>query len=160
MDNCWDMLDFDSCQGTTQKIMKAWNYFNAEYAQKEIKDYRGQKVTGFTEERFKHVISGSTDFRTVYIHDVPFVDERAERIPWINPTLTASDCEVEVRKETRRDSRNRRRKSRLYLVVEKQFVVVLEEDKTALRFRTAYPVTANKISTKLSKYMLLDKVKA
>lgn len=161
MSDGWDFLDLSDCCNEIQKKVKAWNHYNSEYAQKEVFDPRGNRVIGFTEERFKHVISGrSGDYRLIHIHDMPFDEGRVLRIPWIGSTLSARNCQLELRKEIPRDPRNRGNKVKLYLVVDMQYVVVLHERKGALRFTSAYPVSESALERKRRNSMLLESYSA
>jgi hypothetical protein len=154
----WEMLDVQECRTDLAKIIKAWNYYNTEYANSDIYDFLNNRIWGFTEERFKHVVSGSSDYRYIHVHDIDFEEERLLRITWIGPALRAENCQLELRKESRPDSRGRKRINRLYLVIDKNYVVVLEEDGDRHRFRTAYPASRNSIERKRKKSVLIHSV--
>lgn len=92
---------------------------------------------------FEHAFSKSSSYRFGHgIHDKPFSKERARRILWIKEVLNASGGTIERRAQTKKDSsRNRFKQMRILIVLEENYVVVLEKADTPKRldFITAFP---------------------
>ena len=108
----------------------------------EIKmyDWKGVRVR-FNARNFDHAFSESSDYRFGDgTHNIPFSKKRARCILWIKEALMADQGTIEVRNQYRKGSRGRNKKRRVLLVVEEQYVIVLQyRDNTKdLQFITAY----------------------
>ena len=108
----------------------------------EIKlyDWNGVRVH-FNARSFDHAFSESSDYRFgTGDHDVPFSKRRARCILWIKEVLAVTAGTVERWNQTRRDSRGRSRQRRVLLVVEEQYVIVLQvrNKDQELEFITAF----------------------
>jgi hypothetical protein len=116
---------------------------------KEIKiyDWNGKRVH-FNARTFDHAFSESSDYRfSDGNHDISFSKQRARCILWIKEALKASAGTIERWNQTRNDSRGRPRQRRLLLVVEEQYVIILQvRDKDhELEFITAFTADKNYI---------------
>jgi hypothetical protein len=159
MSEDWALLDFSECSSELEMKVKCWNFFNEEYIQKEVQNYDGILIRGFNQYLYQHIISGSSDYKFGDgLHDVDFVEERAEKIPWIRPSVEATDCVLEIRREQRPDSRGRRRVDSIYLIVDRYYVVVLEDDASQLRIRTAYPISEGSLKRKRRSSVLIKTI--
>lgn len=108
----------------------------------EIKlyDWAGTRVR-FNPRSFDHAFSESSDYRFGDgSHDLPFSKKRARCVLWIKEALTADEGTIEVRNQYRKGSRGRQTKRRVLLVVEEQYVIVLQyrENTGDLQFITAF----------------------
>jgi hypothetical protein len=106
-----------------------------------IHDWLGNRIL-FDLFTFDHAFSEGSDYRFGDgVHDIPFSQKRARRVLWIKEVLAASGCTVERRHQIVKDSRGRRKKRRVLIVLEEKYVVVLEETgrEKELRFITAFP---------------------
>ncbi len=145
----WPLLELPPDRTDDQLIAFCWEYFRQSYMQDAhgkpivIRDWRGVLVR-FSRFAHDHIVSGDKDYREgLGLHELPFVRERAERLPRIGPTL-AGQAVTEVRAQERAASRGRRRKSRVLIVTENSYVVVLDkQDDGCLRLRTAFPADAS-----------------
>lgn len=90
---------------------------------------------------FEHAFSESSNYRRQKDHDVLFSKRRARCLLWIKEVLRGDGCTLELRIQTRPDSRGRPKKRRSLIVVEEKYVVVLEENQKVgcLEFVTAFP---------------------
>lgn len=145
----WRLLELPSDHTDAELIDLCWEYFSQAYMRDAdgrpivIHDWRGVLVR-FSRFAHDHIISGDKDYREgLGLHEIPLVRARAERLPWIGPTLAG--CAItEVRYQERRTSRGRRRKTRVLIVAENAYVVVLDrQDDGCLRLRTAFPADAS-----------------
>lgn len=141
----WPLLALPADRTDAELVGLCWTYFSQTYIQDAggtrivIHDWRGTLVR-FSRFAHDHIVSGDRDYREGFgLHDVPFMRERAERLPWIG--LTLAGCAVtEVRHQERVGSRGRRLKRRVLIVTENSYVVVLDrQDDGCLRLRTAFP---------------------
>jgi len=146
--NDWALLDLPDHKTESELLELCWDYFRLTYIVDErgdhlaFRDWRGTLVK-FSKYAFEHTVSGDENYRDgLGLHELKFVRNRAERLPWIGLTLTGI-CVTEVRHQERRGSRGRRLKRRVLIVSDKSYVVVLDrEDDGCLRFRTAFPAAA------------------
>ncbi len=110
----------------------------------ELYDWHGNRIHfGSYSSVFDHAFSESADYRTSCgIHEISFSKERARRILWIKEVLKASKGTIERRSQTKRGySPNRLKQRRILIVLEENYVVVLEkvEKKETLYFISAFP---------------------
>lgn len=145
----WELLELPDGLNEEELVEHCWSYFertfirDAEGDPVEVLDWRGCRVI-FSRFAFNHIISGSSDYRLgLGFHDIGFVRERAICLPWIGLALSG-EGDIEVRHQERKDSRGRRLKRRVLVVVRQRYVVVLDrEDDGSLRLRTAFPADAD-----------------
>lgn len=144
----WPLLDIPMGPCEADLLEHCWLFFRRTYMEDDggrridVKDWRGVSVA-FSRYAFEHTVSGDKDYRAgLGLHEIRFVRERAERLPWIGPTL-AGDAVTEVRHQERPGNRGRRLKRRVLIVTHASYVVVLDrQDDGTLRFRTAFPADA------------------
>jgi hypothetical protein len=107
---------------------------------------------------FEHAFSESSNYRKNTDHDVPFSKRRARCLLWIKEALTGNGCTLEIRSQTRTDSRGRSKKRRSLIVVEERYVVVLEENprKGCLEFVTAFTADESYLKKLRSKSLHVD----
>lgn len=145
----WPLLTLPADYSDAELITFCWEYFRGAYLEDnkgnriEVRDWRGVLVL-VSRYVYDHIISGDTNYRDgLGLHEVPFKRDRAERLPWIGLSI-AGDCVVEVRHQERPAARGRRRKTRVLIVTEKSYVVVLDrQGDGCLRLRTAFPADAS-----------------
>lgn len=146
--SAWPLLEFRAGSSDAELIEYCWEYFRGAYLEDaegrpiEVHDWRGVKVR-FSRNACDHIVSGDSDYRAgLGLHDLPFVQKRAERLPWIG--LTLEGCAVtEVRHQERRTNRGRRHKTRVLIVAENSYVVVHDRQSDGcLRLLTAFPADA------------------
>lgn len=102
----WPLLELPPDRTDDQLIAFCWEYFRQSYMQDAhgkpivIRDWRGVLVR-FSRFAHDHIVSGDKDYREgLGLHELPFVRERAERLPRIGPTL-AGQAVTEVRAQER-----------------------------------------------------------
>jgi hypothetical protein len=147
--NAWPLLQIPADRTDEQLIDFCWDYFRQAYVRDEdgtpvvIRDWRDTLVR-FSRFAYDHIVSGDKDYREgLGLHEISFVRKRAERLPWIGPTVAGSAV-TEVRHQERPASRGRRRRTRVLIVTENSYVVVLDmQDDACLRLRTAFPADAS-----------------
>jgi len=110
----------------------------------EIYDWHGTRIYfNSSPSFFNHAFSESSNYRTSYgIHEISFSKERARCILWIKEVLEASKGTIEVRGQTRKDfKRNKYKQRRSLIVLEENYIVVLEKGEKQNRFYfiTAFP---------------------
>jgi hypothetical protein len=148
----WPLLDLSDGASDEELLALCREYFERTYLEDAegnpivVRDWRGV-IVRISLLTFGHIVSGDADYRDgLGLHEVAFVPERAERLPWIGLTL-AGESIVEVRHQERRGSRGRRLKRRVLIVTANSYVVVLDrEDDGCLRLRTAFPADAAYLS--------------
>jgi hypothetical protein len=144
----WPLLSIP--EGTDAELIShCWEYFCRAYIRDAdgvpivVTDWRGT-VVRVSRNTYDHVVSGHRDYRDgLGLHELPFVRERAKRLPWIGFTLDGRAV-TEVRHQELSTNRGRRRKRRVLIVTEAAYVVVLDrQDDGCLRLRTAFPADAS-----------------
>lgn len=106
----------------------------------ELYDWNGNRII-FRAGTFNHAFSESSDYRFGGgEHDISFSKKRARCILWIKEVIAATKGHIERRGQLRKDSRGQFKKRRVLIVVEEQYVVVLEVGKTPkqLEFISAF----------------------
>lgn len=144
----WPLLEIPADGTDDELIAFCWGYFEREYIRDTdgapivVTDWRGTLVR-MSRNAHDHIVSGDQDYRDgLGLHEVPFVRRRAERLPWIGCTL-AGMAVTEVRHQERATNRGRRRKTRVLIVTDRAYVVVLDlQGDGCLRLRTAFPADA------------------
>ena len=139
---------------TTEELKEKYKKIYIEtYIQKpdgtkvKIYDWNGNRVR-FNLHAFEHAFSESSNFRFKDgHHDIPLSKQRARCVLWIKEVLTGEKGTIEIYNQYRKDSRGRRKKNRVLLVVEENYLVVLEYRKkdNDMQFITAYPAYPQKI---------------
>jgi hypothetical protein len=106
----------------------------------EIFDWNGRRVL-FRASSFDHAFSEGSNYRTNPEHDAGFSKDRARRILWIKEVLQASAGTIERLSQLREDSRGRKVQRRVLLVLEENYVVVLQtiSKSTDMEFISAFP---------------------
>lgn len=139
------LLDFSDCCTDEEKIRQSWDYFATNLQNVEIHAFDGKIVRGFTRTSFNHIVSGSSNkYDTALAHDIPFVEERAKRLPLIKKIITGA-VKSKVYRELRANGRKSivRRSLTIIEIEHRYFVVVLDEGPVNYRIRTAFPTNKN-----------------
>lgn len=107
----------------------------------QFHDWTGAQVN-FPPWQFNHAFSKSDSYREGLDHD-SFSFERAKRILWIQEVIQASKGTVYRYIQSRESDRGKRVKRRSFLVIEENYLVVLNDpcaEGKPFQFITAYPV--------------------
>lgn len=145
----WPLLEIPGT-GTDQELIAfCWKYFENRYIRDSdgkpitIGDWRGV-IVRMSRYAHDHIVSGDKNYREgLGLHELPFVKERAERLPWIGCAL-AGTAVTEVRHQERQTDRGRRRRTRVLIVTDRAYVIVLDrQNDGCLRLRTAFPADAS-----------------
>ncbi len=128
---------------------EAWQAYRKVYVETyvsgtPITDWHGRLVK-FGRDAFKHAFTETARYREGMDHDAELSFIRAERMLWIKEVLAGNGGLTRVYRETLQDDRgNRRKRRRVYFVVNEMYVVVLDEPDDAakpLQFVTAFRTT-------------------
>lgn len=130
--------------------------------QRVFQDWNGASIT-FAKGAFDHAFSKSKNYRQGSgVHDGGFAHNRARRILWIAETLRASAGTIQRYTQTVRNSRGIVKKRRTYVVVEENYVVVLDDPRKAgdsYKFVTAIPATKSYIDSEIRRKSFLSEIK-
>ena len=146
-DTLWPLLDPAGASEDEQReyFLRLFleNYvMGAQGQEPDIRDWHGRRVK-FHPPNFDHAFSEASNYRlSSGVHDIPLSMRRAQRMLWIKEAIAGSAGTIEVRAQTRKDSRGRMRKRRTLIVVDERYVVVLqacEKEGYAFEFVTAFP---------------------
>jgi hypothetical protein len=148
-EHIWPLLRLDA--NNEEELVEAYrrvyieNYVKtADGKNIELYDWHGNRII-FRAVAFDHAFSESTDYRFGRgIHDIAFSKKRARFMLWIKEVLSATKGNIERRHQSRKDSRGRLKKRRILIVIEEQYVVVLEERKCPKEFEFITAFLADK----------------
>lgn len=137
------LLDFSNCMSNEEKLDQCWDYFVENLGDAKIIAFDGKLVRGFTEVSFEHIVSGSSNrYDTTLDHDIPFIEERAARLPLISRIIRGELKSQVWRVSHRRGKKNAVRRVLTVIEVEHQhYVVLLDEVKDVYKIRTAFPAS-------------------
>ena len=135
------LLDFSGCESDDEKLDQCWDYYLEHLNEPEIVAFDGKTVRGFTEWAFDHIVSRSSNkWDTALRHDIEFAERRARCLPLIGQVIRGEIKSRCWRVSTRRGKRRAIRRVLSVVEIEHEyFIVVLEENGDAYRFRTAFP---------------------
>jgi hypothetical protein len=117
------VLDLDD----TDALIAAYRQIYVDrYVHAEVRDWAGRRIR-FHATNFNHAFSESNNYRLeAGGHDVDLSLTRAERIFWIRLALQGEDVCIDVLSQERRDGRGQLKRRRTLVVLDNNYVVVLE----------------------------------
>jgi len=131
-----------------------WKAYRKVYLETYVKDAAGQAVlitdwhgrqVKFGHDAFRHAFTETARFREGMDHEAELSEIRAQRVLWIKDVLAGEAGLTRVYREHIDDPRGgRRKRRRIYFVVDELYVVVLDEPEDgakALQFVSAFPTT-------------------
>ncbi|MGE9294429.1 MAG: hypothetical protein ACQKBW_12505 [Puniceicoccales bacterium] len=125
-------------------------------------DWNKSAIT-FAAGAFDHAFSKSKNYRLgTGVHDGGFAHDRARRILWIAEVLKASAGSIQRYSQTVRNSRGANKKRRTYVVVEENYVVILDDPKSSTdtyKFVTAIPANKSYIDSEIRRKSFLAETK-